>query len=178
MTLYKDIMQYFKNKMHVYGPNLSILCGLPWKIGCPKIWQMPILGTQYKILAKTLQIAMAFELLSHLSDVPGLNPTLGMWKVASDFNPFTLRAAKTGLAILEIFCLLRYFPGNIWRRDVDKKLNNNPPSNILWTFTLFLSYFQKYERSRRSFSRGTLSVNGLSKTGLYCMVHIPPSTTC
>ena len=30
-----------------------------------------------------------------------------------DLNPFTLRAAKTGLAILEIFYLQRHFLGNI-----------------------------------------------------------------
>ena len=30
-------------------------------------------------------------------------------------NPFTLRAAKTGLAILKIFCLQKYFLESIWR---------------------------------------------------------------
>ena len=56
----------------------------------------------------------------------------------------TLRAAKTGLAILEMFYLQKHFLENIWRRNVDQKSNNNSPSNILLTFALFPSYFQKY----------------------------------
>ena len=39
---------------------------------------------------------------------------------------------------------------NIWRRNVDHKPNNNSPSNILWNFTLFPSYLQKYASSRRT----------------------------
>ena len=65
------------------------------------------------------------------------------------FNPFTLRATKTGLAILKIVCLQKYFLENIWRRNVDQMPYNNSPSNILWILALFLSYFQKYESSRR-----------------------------
>ena len=83
--------------------------------------------------------------------------TTPQFSLYSILNQLTLRVAKTGLAILEIFYLQRYFLGNIWRRNVDHKPNNNPPSNILWTFALFLSYFQKYERSSRSFSRGILN---------------------
>ena len=66
-------------------------------------------------------------------------------------NPFTLRAAKRGLTILEIFSLQKHFFENIWRRNVNQRLHNNSPSNILRTFALFPSYFQKYERSRRYF---------------------------
>ena len=65
------------------------------------------------------------------------------------FNPFTLRAAKRGLTILEIFHLQKHSLGNIWRRNVDQKPNHNSPSIILLTFALFTSYFQKYESSRR-----------------------------
>ena len=37
---FQDIMPYFNNKIHVYGYNQSIYyCGLPWKIGPPKILQ-------------------------------------------------------------------------------------------------------------------------------------------
>ena len=73
-----------------------------------------------------------------------------VWFISSsNINPFTLRAAKRGLMILEIFCLQKHFLENFWRRNVDQQPNNNSPSNILWTFTLFLSYHQKYERSRR-----------------------------
>ena len=50
-----------------------------------------------------------------------------------------------------------YFPHksvfikNIWRRIVYQNITNNSPSNILWKFALFPSYFQKYENSRRYF---------------------------
>ena len=67
------------------------------------------------------------------------------------FNPFTLRAAKTRQTILDIFFYQKHFLENIWRRNVAQKSNNNSHSNILWTFALFLNYFQKYESSRRHF---------------------------
>ena len=66
-------------------------------------------------------------------------------------NPLTLRAAKTGLTILEIFYLQKHFLESIWRRNVDQKPNNNSPTNIMLTFALFPSYFQMYEGSRRYF---------------------------
>ena len=66
-------------------------------------------------------------------------------------NPFTPKAAKTGLPILEIFCLERYFLENSWSRNVEQMPYNNSPSNILWILALFPSYFQKYESSRRYF---------------------------
>ena len=44
-----------------------------------------------------------------------------------DLNPFTLRAAKRGLTILEIFSLQKHFFENIWRRNVDHTINNNSP---------------------------------------------------
>ena len=46
------------------------------------------------------------------------------------FNPLTLRAAKTGLTILEIFNLQTHFFENIWRINVDRKPDKNSPSNI------------------------------------------------
>ena len=64
-------------------------------------------------------------------------------------NLLTLSAAKKGLMILEISYLQKHFVEKIWRRNVDQKPYNNSPSNILWTFALFPSYFQKYESSRR-----------------------------
>ena len=67
------------------------------------------------------------------------------------FNPLTLRAAKRGLTILEIFNLQTHFLENIWRRNVDHKPDKNSPSNILWIFALFKRYFQKYVSSRRHF---------------------------
>ena len=63
-------------------------------------------------------------------------------------NLITLRAAKTGLTILEIFYFRSHFLENIWRRNVDPKSNNNSPSISLRTFALFPSYFQKHESSR------------------------------
>ena len=66
-------------------------------------------------------------------------------------NPLTLRAAKRGLTILEIFNLQTHFLENIWRRNVYHKPNKNSPSNISWIFALFKRYFQKYQNSRRHF---------------------------
>ena len=54
-----------------------------------------------------------------------------------------------------LFCW--YFPHksvfikNIWMRNVYQNSTNNSPSNILWEFALFQSYFQKFENSRRYF---------------------------
>ena len=42
-------------------------------------------------------------------------------------NPFTLRASKRGVTILEIFSLHKHFFENIGRRNVDQKINNNSP---------------------------------------------------
>ena len=77
-------------------------------------------------------------------------------------NPLTLRAAKTGLTIWEIFYLQKHFLENIWRRNDDQKLNNNSPSKCLWTFVSFPNYFQKYEKKQTMLSTITLSVNGLN----------------
>ena len=46
-------------------------------------------------------------------------------------NPLTLRAAKTGLTILEIFLSQKRFLENSLCRNVKEKSNNNSPSNIL-----------------------------------------------
>ena len=53
------------------------------------------------------------------------------------FNPLTLRVAKTGLVIMELFYLPKHFLEIIWRRNVKQKPNNNSPSNILWIFAVF-----------------------------------------
>ena len=66
-------------------------------------------------------------------------------------NPFTLRAAKTGLTILIIYFKPKHFLENICKRNLHQTPNNNSSSNILWTFPSFQSYFQKYESSRRYF---------------------------
>ena len=59
--------------------------------------------------------------------------------------------AKTDLTILVIFFLQKHFLKNISKRNVNQKTNNNSPSNVLWTFALFPSYFQKYESGRQYF---------------------------
>ena len=82
---------------------------------------------------------------------------------ALQINPLTLRAAKTGLTILEISNLQTHFLENIWRRNVDHKPNKNSPSNILLSFALFKRYFQKYESSRRHFLEKLPSVDGLRR---------------
>ena len=65
------------------------------------------------------------------------------------FNPFILNAARTSWMILEIFYLQKHLLGRTHRRNVYQKPHNISCSNILKTFTLFPSYFQKYENSRR-----------------------------
>ena len=49
----------------------------------------------------------------------------------SYINPFTLRAAKTGLTILIIFSEQKHFGENISWRNVCQKPNNNSSTNIL-----------------------------------------------
>ena len=66
-------------------------------------------------------------------------------------HSLTLIAAKTGLTFFGNILLTKHFPENIWRRNVDQKLNYNSPSNILWTFASSKSYFHKCESSRRCF---------------------------
>ena len=51
-----------------------------------------------------------------------------------EFNPLPLRAAKTGLTILEIFHLQKHFLENISKGNVNQNPQNNSPSNILQTF--------------------------------------------
>ena len=77
-------------------------------------------------------------------------------------NPFTLRAAKRGRTILEIFPFQKQFFENISMRNVDQKTNNKSPSNILWNFASFPSHFQKYESSRRYFERNSWVWMGLT----------------
>ena len=70
-------------------------------------------------------------------------------------NPFTLRAAKTGLTFVMIFFKQKHFLENTWRRNYNRKPNNNSPSNILLNFASFPSYFfLKQESSRRYFLQG------------------------
>ena len=56
---------------------------------------------------------------------------LGLFGDTNDVNPLPLRTAKTGLTILVIFFLQKHFSKNISKRNVNQKLNNNSPSNIL-----------------------------------------------
>ena len=51
------------------------------------------------------------------------------------------------------FYLQKHFPENIWKRNVNQKQTTNSPSNILLTFALYSSYFQKYKTSRRYFPK-------------------------
>ena len=52
----------------------------------------------------------------------------------------------------------------------------NSPSNILWNFALFLSYFQKYMNSRRQFLK-KLNVNGLELIEEEMLIIIRSQTT-
>ena len=51
--------------------------------------------------------------------------------VRNSINPSTLKEAKTGLTILNIFIYQKYFLKYIWRRNVYHNITNNSPSNIL-----------------------------------------------
>ena len=55
------------------------------------------------------------------------------------------------LTMLEIYYLQTFFLESIWSRNGDQMPYTNSPSNILWTFALLPSYFQKYESSRLYF---------------------------
>ena len=46
MTLFNDIMPYFDKFINVYGGNMSIVWS-PLNIWTPKIFKLPILGTQF-----------------------------------------------------------------------------------------------------------------------------------
>ena len=113
-----------------------------------------------------LQIFCELSLCSHVIFISMKVADVRFWWSSKcewvDSNrPLTivLRAAKTGLTHLEIYYLQKHFLENIWRRNVYQRPNYNSPSNILWTFALFASYFQKYESSRR------VHVNELIVTG-------------
>ena len=78
------------------------------------------------------------------------------------FNPLMLTAAKTSLTILKKSFRFKHNWQNIWRRNVDQNITNNSPSNILWNNSQFKSYCQKYNCSRRQYSKEGLSINGLN----------------
>ena len=92
-----------------------------------------------------------FQLLVHTEGVWAKSARGGTGGSLEQLNPLTLRSAKRGLMILEIFYLQKHFPENISRRNVVQKPNKNSSSNDLLTFALFKSYFQKNESSRRHF---------------------------
>ena len=56
-------------------------------------------------------------------------------------NPLTLRVAKTGLTILEIFYLQKHILENMSRGKVHQKPQNNPHSNILRRFPMIPKLF-------------------------------------
>ena len=85
-------------------------------------------------------------------------------------NQFTLWAAKTDLRILEILHRQKFYLKRIWGRKVNQKPKYNSPSNILWTFALFPSYFQNYESSRRYFPEKLMSVNGLRSVASFVLI--------
>ena len=126
-----------------------------------KASSMWFISLSFVIKAKSMQVKLLIIPLGQnygsVHDISHIQRQHG-W----DFNPFTLKAAKTGPTILQTFSNKSIFLENIWRRNVNQKPNNNSPTNILWTFPWFLSYFQKYESSRWYFREVTLSVNGLN----------------
>ena len=79
-------------------------------------------------------------------------------------NPFTLRKAKTGLTILEIFYSQTHFFGKHLKEKCITEATQQLSYKYLRNFTLFASYYQMYERIKQTIlSKGTLSVNGLRK---------------
>ena len=96
--------------------------------------------------------------------------SLGMIRLnhsISNLNPFTLRAAKRGLTIWEIFSLQKHFFLNIWERNVNQKTNNKSPSNILWNFAFISKLFSKVWKKQTIFGEEVVSVNGLRKDWKY-----------
>ena len=87
--------------------------------------------------------------LSHIMNTNNLNPHPPI--IQNGTALFTVKnivfnsAAKTGLIIWEISYLQKHF----WKTFEWEIPDNNSPSNILWTFTLFLGNSQKYESSKR-----------------------------
>ena len=147
--------------------SLAIYSARPtqYLIGCTVFWTK----SDHDIKKTAMQFAVGFtsDFLLHRESLSPLHTSLVdrdrrclchlqllrsltyKHKYFSHLNPLTLRPAKTGLTNLEIYYLQRHFMENKWRRNVYQKPNYNSPSNILWTFSLFSSYFQKYESSRR-----------------------------
>ena len=76
-------------------------------------------------------------------------------------NPLMLTAAKYSLTILMKSSREKLSYENIWRRNVHENTTNNSPSNIFKNHSQFLTYCQKYHRSRRQFLDELLSINGL-----------------
>ena len=138
---------------HILEISRQFLCGIFWL----RLWY-PLVPNLYWWFQFLLRITILF-LCQELS----LNKLFICWCICSIcaflsilnsgwvFNPFTLRAAKTCLTILMIFFKQKHFLENNWRRNYNRKPNNNSPSNILWNFASFPSYFQKYKSSRRYF---------------------------
>ena len=91
------------------------------------------------------------------------------------FNPLTLRVAKTGLTIWEIFYLWKHFLEIIWRRNVDQKLINKQQLSFKYFANLrFIPMlFPKVWKKQTILSRVTLSVNGLTKSCILPFKHVP-----
>ena len=64
----------------------------------------------------------------------------------------TYQCCQTVRTILEILLKTEHFLENIWWRNVAQNLTQNFPSNILRLYSLFQSYFQEYNKSRRHLS--------------------------
>ena len=80
------------------------------------------------------------------------------------FNPFVpLAARKGGLAIRVNSFIGIHLSKNCWWSNFRNVLTNTSPRNILWKHTLFLSYFHKYQRSKRHSSRRVLGMIRLIK---------------
>ena len=86
--------------------------------------------------------------------------------VSVTFNRLMLIAAKSSLTILMKSRKQRHSLEKVWWRSVNQNITTNSPSNIMWNLSHFLSYCQKYCRSRREFLVELLSVNGLTQWGI------------
>ena len=72
-------------------------------------------------------------------------PARGKW---ASINVERCACFTQNMAISYIF-VIREISENIWKRYVNQNPTHNSPSDILGIYAQFLSYHQKYQRSRR-----------------------------
>ena len=91
--------------------------------------------------------------------------------VHQQVNPFKPVETKTARLFRQYLFNKSNFYENYWRWNVVQTSTHNSPPNILWIYDLFLSYFLKYQRSRRWLSRKTSNNEWVKTLGTECQGH-------